>query len=121
MAVKTIDNAIAEARAILQDTDPTGPANRYSTADLVAYLNNGLLEARKLRPDLFREYYGVDTPSYEEADLGQDTPFPIDGMYFSPIVFYITGSAELRDDEFTVDARAVTLMGQFTAKLVTVA
>ena len=118
---KTIDDAIAEARAILQDTSPTGAEYRYSTPDLVSYLNNALLEMRKLRPDLFRTYYGADTPSYTESDLGGNVLFPVDNMFFPPAVFYMVGTAELRDDEFTVDSRAVTLMSQFTAKLVTVA
>lgn len=114
---KTVGNVIEEARAILQDT--SSQVYRYSTADLFAYLNNALLEMRRVRPDLFYAYIGADTPEFvpgDEAEL-----FPISAMYFTPVVFYVAGTAELRDDEFTVDARAVTLMQQFTAKLLTVA
>lgn len=109
---KTASDVINDARAILQDTD--SQLYRYSTADLVSYLNTALLEAKRLRPDLFVSYIGEDVPSFTEGTLNSD--FPIDEMYFSPIVFYVVGFAELRDDEFTVDARAATLMNQFTSK-----
>lgn len=110
---KTAADVISDARALLQDTDPQ--LYRYSTADLIAYLNTALLEAKKLRPDLFVDYIGQETPSFTEGTLSG--VFPIDDMYFSSIVFYVVGFAELRDDEFTVDARASTLMNQFVAKL----
>lgn len=113
---KTVGDAIAEARAILHDT--TEQVYRYTTADLYAYLNNALLETRRVRPDLFRAYLGTDTPEFAPGDEGE--AFPIDAMYFTPVVLYIAGTAELRDDEFTVDARAVTLMQQFAAKLLMV-
>lgn len=113
MATKTVGDVLSDARAILQDT--SSEVYRYSTTDLVSYLNSALLEAKRLRPDLFTSYIGADAPSFTESDTAED--FPIDEMYFSPVVFYVVGFAELRDDEFTVDARAATLMNQFTAKL----
>lgn len=114
---KTVSDVVSEARVLLQDTD--AQLYRYSDDQLVAYLNNALLEARRIRPDLFRAYIGQAIPSYTSADLSAD--FPIDEMFFPQFVFYVTGSAELRDDEFTVDARAATLMNQFVAKMLTVA
>jgi len=113
MATKTAADVISDARAILQDTD--SQLYRYSTEDLVQYLNTALLEAKKLRPDLFLDYIGLDVPNFTTSNLDGD--FPIDEMYYSPCVFYVVGFAELRDDEFTVDARAATLMNQFVAKL----
>lgn len=114
---KTVNSVISEARAILKDTD--SQLLRYSTADLVEYFNNALLEARRIRPDLFRAYIGQSVPSYTESDLS--SPFPIDEMFFPQFVHYVAGTAELRDDEFSVDARAVTLLNQFIAKMLTVA
>lgn len=114
---KTVGDVISDARALLQDTYSSG--YRYSTADLYAYLNTALLEMRRVRPDIFRSYIGQVTPSFQEGDEAE--PFPVSELFFSPVVFYVTGFAELRDDEFTVDARAITLMNQFVAKLVTVA
>lgn len=112
----TVGDAIDQARTLLHDRN--AQLYRYSTADLVAYLNNGLLEARRVRPDLFRAYIGQSVPQFTTADLLEE--FPIDPMFFPQLVFYITGFAELRDDEFAVDNRAVTLMTQFTTKMLTV-
>lgn len=114
---KLVSDVVSEARTVLHDTN--AQLYRYSDEDLVAYLNNALLEARRLRPDLFRSYIGLPVPSFTTAEL--DSAFPIDEMFFPQFVFYVAGSAELRDDEFTVDARAATLMSQFVAKLMTVA
>jgi len=114
---KTVGDAISEARTILHDTD--SQLYRYSDDDLVAYLNNALLEARRIRPDLFRAYINQSIPSFTTADFA--SAFPVDEMFFPQFVFYVAGSAELRDDEFTVDARAATLLNQFVAKLLTVA
>ena len=114
---KTVNDVVSEARILLNDTDPQ--LYRYSTADLVTYLNNALLEMRRIRPDAFRAYIGESTPSYTTTDLS--SAFPVSEIFFTQCVFYVTGMAELRDDEFTVDGRAVTLMTQFSAKLLTVA
>ena len=114
---KTVSDAISEARVILQDTD--SQLYRYSDSELVAYLNNALLEARRIRPDLFRAYVGQPVPSFTASDFAE--LFPLDNMFFPQFVYYIAGTAELRDDEFTVDARAATLLNQFVAKLLTVA
>lgn len=113
----TVGDAIDQARTLLHDRN--AQLYRYSTADLVSYLNNGILEARRIRPDLFRAFIGLPIPQFTADDLAEN--FPIDFMFFPQLVFYITGFAELRDDEFAVDNRAVTLMTQFTTKMLTVA
>jgi len=113
---KTVGDVVSEARIILQDTE--SQLYRYSDAELVTYLNNALLEARRIRPDLFRAYIGQAVPSYTASDIAQD--FPLDNMFFPQMVFYVVGSAELRDDEFAVDGRGGTLLTQFIAKTMTV-
>jgi len=114
---KTVGDVITAARGVLQDRN--AQLYRYATVDLFTYLNDALLEMRRSRPDLFFNFIGEDTPSFEPGD--ELEPFPVSTLFFTPTVFYVAGRAELRDDEFTVDARAVTLMQQFTAKLLTVA
>lgn len=119
---KTVADALNDARALLQDTGADNNPVRYSQDDLVAYFNSALIELRRLRPDAFLALYDVvpgevDIPAY---NTGQDLTaeaFPVDLQFFTPVVFFITGMAELRDDEFTVDGRAVTVMQQFEAKL----
>lgn len=113
---KTVGDVISDARALLQDED--AQLYRYPTAALFGYLNTALIEAKKIRPDLFLDYIDLPTPSFSAGDEAQ--AFPVDEMAFAPCVFYVTGFAELRDDEFTVDNRAVTLMQQFHQKLLTV-
>lgn len=113
---KTVSDAVTSARVILQDQDTP---YRYSDEELVNYLNDALLEARKIRPDLFRAYWGTDTafPEFTTADIASGTLIPIDNMFYNPLTYFMAGSAELRDDEFTVDNRAVTLMNQFSTKM----
>jgi len=113
---KTVADLISEARSLLQDTDTP---YRYSDSDLIAYLNTAMPEARRKRPDLFVTYWGGDSPSFTVADITAATDFPLDEMYYMPFVYFVVGMAELRDDEFAVDNRAVSLLNAFTGKLIT--
>lgn len=112
----TIDDAIAEARRMLADSNGT-IGYRYDDATLVAALNSALLEARRLRPDLFRAYYGQGLPQFTTASLASSTALPINEMYMPPIASFMAGWVELTDDEFTVDGRAATLLQRFAAQL----
>ena len=111
---KTINDAISEARVFLQDTvEPY----RYPTEQLLAYLNNGLYELKRIRPDAWIFSLSGDLPSYQNksADLAQ--PFPVDMIFFNPMVLLIVGMAEMRDDEFTQDSRAGILLQSFVSNL----
>lgn len=110
---KTVGDVILEARQLLQDQDSAH--YRYPEADLYGYFNSALLEGRRTRPDLYRAYYGLATPEYTVADVAVD--FPISNLYFQAFPFFVAGVAELRDDEFTVNNRAITLLGTFTSKM----
>jgi hypothetical protein len=112
----TIDDAVAEARRILNDTNAT-VGYRYDDATLVSALNMGLLEARRLRPDLFRAYYGAGLPRFAETDLATSTALPVNEMYMPPLAGFMAGWVELTDDEFTIDNRAGTLLQRFAAQL----
>lgn len=81
------------------------------------YFNSALLELRRLRPDAFLGGFEDPIPMLSINDDLTAVTFPVDEQFFTPVVFFITGMAELRDDEFTVDGRAVTVMQQFTAKV----
>jgi len=115
----TLDTAVQHVREQLQDTDPL--ALRHSNAKLVRVLNLALVDARKLRPDLFLPNIFEYVPVYfTDADLAQlpQTPIPIDPMYFTPLVDYVVGYVSMEDDEFAVGGRAVTLLNRFSQKLV---
>lgn len=113
---RTIDNVVVDVREILQDE--VSPY-RYKDTGIVRALNNALGQAFRVRPDIFFGSYDSGIPMFTDADLGQvpETEFPIHDMYFTPVVYFIAGYSELRDDEFNVDARATTLLKQFSAEL----
>ena len=116
-SLSTVREMVLQARVLLMDTvEPY----RYLTDQLISALNIGLMEARRLRPDLFM--FGPNAPSYNfsDADEGQVIPIEIDQQYLLPLLYYIVGFAHLRDEEDTSDVRAATLMNSFTLSLVSV-
>lgn len=116
MALDTVQDYIDRARVLLLDTvEPY----RYENADLVEALNMGVLEARRLRPDLFKSYFSGSLPDYNVANL--NAAVDIDPQYRVSFVYYICGQAQLRDDENVQDSRAVTFLNKFTSQLLTIA
>jgi hypothetical protein len=112
MALDTVADYVSEARVLLQDQ--VAPY-RYPDSDLVSALNMGIMTARRLRPDLF---IGVTSlPSFSESDIASLTAFAMDVQYRVPFVYFITGHAQLRDEEDTQDARAAAFIGKFTTQL----
>lgn len=116
---RTIADAILQARYIVQDTREL--SRRHSDEKLVAYFNNALSDAYKVRPDLFfisgqSDTSWSDLPLYTVSDI--DSPFPLDGRYFTPFVDYIAGYVGMEDDEYANDGRAVGLLQRFQAKLI---
>lgn len=127
---KTWQNVLDEARVILQDTESPF---RLSTVNLTAKLNRGLQELRRLRPDAFWDMFDRDDvfapevvatdsdpdDDTEEFDVDEDgqialsANFNLDLMFYTPLVYWVTSSAELVDDEFTDDGRAKLLQSEF--------
>jgi hypothetical protein len=133
---KTWQNVLDESRVILKDSNSP---ERYTDVVLLAILNRGLQELRRLRPDAFWELFdGVDdvvvpevvvtdsdpdddTDEFDADEDGQialTADFNIDKMFFAPLVYWVSSSAELVDDEYTEDGRAAMLMGQFKSMVV---
>jgi hypothetical protein len=135
---KTYQDLINEARVLLQDTDSDG--YRYSNEVLLAKLNRGLQELGRVRPDAFwnrfigddilvPEVVAVDADpdlDPDEVDLTEDAEvalssnFDIPMQFYGPLVYFVTASAEIVDDEFSTDGRASMLLAQFKAQLVSV-
>lgn len=133
---KTYQNLIDEARALLQDTDSEG--YRYPDTVLLAKLNRGMQELGRLRPDAYWERFKEDDiliPEVVAIDADPDTdPDELDAtedaqvaladevdfpmQFFSSVVYFVTASAEILDDEFTTDGRASMLMAQFKSQVV---
>lgn len=123
---KTLDDAVLEARMIINDSDPN--FERYSDALLIQKINTALRVVYRYRPDAFIGNFtqGVFTnstpiPTYAIGDLGLNpaTPWPIDDRcFFDGVVFYVAGILDLSDDEFADDNRAMTLLQAFRNELV---
>ena len=88
---------------------------RCDDAVLVRFLNQALLEVKRLRPDLYISSGGVVT-TYTTGDL-DTVNFPIDETYVMPVVEFIVGMVEMTDDEFAVDSRAVAFLTVFRQAL----
>lgn len=116
MALDTVQDYVDRARVLLLDTVVP---YRYSDADLVENLNMGILEARKLRPELFRSYFRTSLPDYNTSAMS--AAVAIDPQYRVAFVYYICGQAQLRDDENVQDSRAVTFLNKFTGQLLSIA
>ena len=112
MALDTVGDYILEARRLLQDE--VAP-HRYPELDLIQAFDIALMEARRIRPDLFLGRFGNLPRAYSA-----DQPLEIDPMYRPTFVYYIAGRAQLRDAEGAQDQRASALMNKFVAQLLTV-
>lgn len=116
-ALDSVGQYLEEARRLLQDEVVP---YRYPDDDLVDALNIGLLEARRLRADLFLPLFDVPwvNPS---GTIDSTAKITFDPMYRQSLVYYIVGRAQLRDDESTTDTRAAALITKFTQQLLTIA
>jgi hypothetical protein len=115
MALETVSDYAVEARRLLQDTVQP---YRYSDTNLVSALNMGLLEARRLRPDLFlNSGLRSAVPAFGSPIVSANVP--IDPQYRAALVYYIVGQTQLMDEETTQDARASVFLNKFVSQLLT--
>lgn len=111
-ALNTVESLISDARTLL--LDKVRPF-RYEDAELLVALNTSLLEARRLRADLFVTRYGNEVPFYG-AVSGE--AFCIEPQFRLAFVFGICGHALTRDQEDVQDNRANTFRNVFHDLLV---
>jgi hypothetical protein len=110
VAFQTVGDIIEAARVLLQDVD----GDRYSDETMVQALNEGLLETRRLRPDMFRDDPD-NVPQYEVADFGDAIQY--EPMYRPALVNYVAGRIQMQDDEVSSDQRAAVFVNTFISKL----
>lgn len=115
-ALETVAQYIEESRRLLQDQVVP---YRYPDDDLVDALNIALLEARRLRADLFLPLFDIPWTD-PSGTIDTTTKVTMDPMYRPSVVYYMVGRMQLRDDEATTDQRAAGLMSKFTAQLLTI-
>jgi hypothetical protein len=107
---RTVQDVIVRARIPLNDNAGT----RYPDGDMQAYVLDALHQARSVRPDLFVTDFTATVPD----ELQLTDPFPLPDQFFRAVVDFVTGSAEMRDDEFAVDGRAMVLQQALNSKLI---
>jgi len=117
---KTIADLIAEAREMLNDVTPISGDPRYEDVELIHALNDALMQLRSKRPDAWLGY-GLRKAIPQFGTNNTDLFFPVDEVQFYPAcLFYVVGRAELSEDTFSDDGRAVTLMNKFITQILAV-
>ncbi len=109
-ALDTVADYISDARTLLQDT--IAPY-RYDDPSLLVGLNVALLEARRVRADLFvfREHDKV--PYFDAVNTK-----PVHFEHPFRLVYGLCGHALARDQEDVQDARSASFMRIFYEMLV---
>jgi hypothetical protein len=107
----TVAGYLADARVILLDKTPP---YRYDDTSLIVALNLAILEARRLRSDLFTYKWHSKVPQYT-ANNGE--PVPIEPQYRLPIVYGLVAHAMLRDEEDVPVERANSFLAKFQGML----
>lgn len=130
MAARTYQNLIDEARALLQDSVNVDGDLRFTESFLVDQLNRGLEELGRIRPDAFYDTFDANqlnvpkvvptgaTPDTAINEAALSAAFPLDAMFYQPLVSWTVGMAEVTDDEFTLDNRAGLLISDFRNRVV---
>lgn len=109
----TVEDVKRRVQRVLQDTDDD--FRRYDANEVLDAVNDAILEASRIRPELFADVNFVP-PRLMELEQ----PLPIEPQYLSAMVYMAAGYLSLRDDAFAVDARAVSLLNKGTSQLQTV-
>lgn len=117
---KTYQNLLTESRELLQDTDVD--VQRFTDSTLLNILNRGLQDLGRIRPDAFYDLYAANSLNVveivESGGVPPDTidwtdPVGIEMQFYAPLVGYVTGVAEITDDEYTADGRAALMLNMF--------
>ncbi len=109
----TYQSAITAARSIVQDLDSDD--YRYTDEQFIAALNMAISEVRRLRPDAWAGTFLAAI--VEVTALNLSDPWPVDDMFYNPVVEFLAAHVELRDDEFIQNGRAPALLQRFSQRL----
>src|SRR4249920_1791108 len=110
----TVADYVADARTILQDLVPDF---RYDDPSMLTALNAAMLEARRIKPELFVYDFehGGQVQAFKAVD---DTFVDIEPQFRLAIVHGLIGHALERDQEDYQDQRATAFLAMFTQGLV---
>ena len=110
----TVTDYLNDARTLLQDT--ILPA-RYDDPSLIIGLNTTLLEARRLRPDLFI-YQRDEHDRMPSFSTNSSQIVKMEPEFRVAILYGIVAHALMRDQEDVEDSRAATFMTAFNSMLI---
>jgi len=125
---KTYQELIGEARDLLQDSVLP---NRFTDQFLTDQLNRGLQDIGRIRPDAYYNLFDRNTlnvpevlisgtPDTDTTEILWTEDVQIELQFYTPLVVYVVGSAELTDDEYTLDNRAGLLLSQFHNSIIAI-
>lgn len=113
----TVTQTLEGVRALLQDR--VAPY-RYSDADLVKYLNEGLAAMYRVRPDFMVGVGWQAAPTFVlPADAATSIPQVIADFYQSALEEWIAGRAFMRDTQYGEGGVALAYTEKMRAALLT--
>jgi hypothetical protein len=115
--MSVVGDVLDQVRTLLQDVDNSSGQYRYSTDSIITALNQGMLDLFRIRPDLFLESK-FKVPVFSVGAL--NALFGIEEQYVPPLVYYVVGLVQVRDDEQNQDQRAMAFLKTFTQAVLTV-
>lgn len=111
MYLDTAADYLEEARRMLQDRITP---YRYPDDALLKGLQQGVYEAKRLRPDLF-----LPNPEVNKTiAVGTDDMSWLDQRYREAMLYYVVGHVEAFDSESAQDARAQAFLTSFQSRLI---
>lgn len=111
-----VGTLLNQVRTLLQDVDNMSGQYRYSTDSIITSLNQALMDMYRIRPDLFLELAYV-IPSFTVSSMEETVG--IEQQYLPPLIYYVVGLTQARDDEQNQDARAMGFLKVFQQTLLT--
>lgn len=116
--LQTVGDFMDQVRTLLQDVDNSASSGyRYSDDSIILCLNQGMIDLYRMRPDIFMDLKFV-IPVYNVSS--PDAVIGIEMQYISPLIFYVVGLVQARDDEQTQDSRASAFLQTFKGAVLTV-
>lgn len=106
-ALETVSDYLTDVRTLLLDS--VAPY-RYDDPSLLTALNVTILEARRLRPDLFVFRHHDKVPQFFTNDTSE---FEMEPQFRLAFVYGVCAHALARDQEDVQDNRAATMMTAF--------
>jgi hypothetical protein len=109
--LETVLDYVTDIRTLLQDVIQP---YRYDDISLLTSFNVTLLDARRIRPDLFVFKHHDQVPSFKVVDNSQVEMEP---SFRLPLVYGAASHAIMRDQEDVQDQRATSFNAIFTEML----